>query len=685
MNYPIGLDPYIARQHLLHHTYSPLISVQSSRHADVVFQSLVGNSDVSTLEVLRAYGNNAKLTVPNQSFKITNTQLITKTYPSFPVRFELSLPELLSVMLASKRNLVSELIPTFPQHQLNQLFSISSLELLLKHTARESTPEKELYLNYFNKIITSNNIVPFDTFNHPISQIFVIDYENDTIESLRNMIVEFRNFNFPKYFQIDDLLIHVFILFDSNRISATEIATLQSKIKSNLNTFSTAISIVSPDANAESSDSFKISLNENSTIDEDLQRISLQQSSSNPTNDVLVPKTIDSILRTKLYEYINKFLIPHMQQKIRIWDDQMLQPKKSITGRFFSASKKFFNNNNSDSNLSSLTSSNLSNSFNYHENYYYKLSPEQTIRKLADWSLILKDFKYAYSTYELIKKDYTNDKAWVYVASTQEMCIVSLLLAQTQQISTVSTPPDKNTLRKIRHDIIEPYIDNLSYTFKSRLNLKTYSLKTLTIVIELLLCMCLSFNISWWWNDLIEKYMLNCINEFDTHLSSTNQNSQVIRAILYERLGYSTGKCIYLNDENKNMIDLNQMTPIGYEPKPPTPIVREGEEVVEGLYINPHKLYSSANNAVIGLTRFRKSAIWYLLSLKEWLILKNYPQIEFLLNNLRLTFNSTHISDELWYDRHDLLLGFIKRCLREIRATAETDNREQILSEAKYL
>jgi hypothetical protein len=250
----------------------------------------VGNSDVSTLEVLRAYGNNAKLTVPNQSFKITNTQLITKTYPSFPVRFELSLPELLSVMLASKRNLVSELIPTFPQHQLNQLFSISSLELLLKHTARESTPEKELYLNYFNKIITSNNIVPFDTFNHPISQIFVIDYENDTIESLRNMIVEFRNFNFPKYFQIDDLLIHVFILFDSNRISATEIATLQSKIKSNLNTFSTAISIVSPDANAESSDSFKISLNENSTIDEDLQRISLQQSSSNPTNDVLVPK-----------------------------------------------------------------------------------------------------------------------------------------------------------------------------------------------------------------------------------------------------------------------------------------------------------------------------------------------------------------------------------------------------------
>lgn len=97
-------------------------------------------------------------------------------------------------------------------------------------------------------------------------------------------------------------------------------------------------------------------------------------------------------------------------------------------------SKKIFNTNNS---LESPTGN-----FNYQENFYYKSTPEQTIRKLADWSLILKDFKYAYSTYDLIKKDYVNDKAWAYVASTQEMCMVSLLLAQTQQVSP-QIPPDK--------------------------------------------------------------------------------------------------------------------------------------------------------------------------------------------------------------------------------------------------
>ena len=127
-----------------------------------------------------------------------------------------------------------------------------------------------------------------------------------------------------------------------------------------------------------------------------------------------------------------------MQNKVRTWDDQVLQPKKSITGRFFSASRKLFNN--SDSNLLSSTSTSASSSsspahhsstFNYRENQYYKSSPEQMTRKLADWSLMLKDFKYAYSTYDVVRKDYSNERAWLYVASTQEMCIVSLLLQHT--------------------------------------------------------------------------------------------------------------------------------------------------------------------------------------------------------------------------------------------------------------
>lgn len=643
MQYPTGLDPYTARQHLLHHAYSPLISIQSSHHADQLIQTALNNFETSCLLLLKPYGNNAKYSIPNQTFKITNTQLITKNYPSFPVRFEPSLPDLLSILNADSS-----------KGKLRQLFSMSSLELLLKNNSYNT--DSDVYLKFFNKIITSNSIVSFETFNHPIGQIFIIDYSLDTLDSLRKMIVEFRNNSFPPYFQLDDLLIHVLIIYNSELIGDSDVINFQNLIKKQLSINSTSIPIIADSSNFNDDGDFvNIFKNENSTIDEDLQLLSLKQSKKqldfNADSFLKIPKSIDITLRNKIYEFINKFLIPHMERKIRTWDDQILSPKKSFTGRIFSVSKKLFNNNNDSTTASSLSST----SFNFHDNYYHKSSTEQIIRKLADWSLILKDFKYAYSAYDLIKKDYTNDKAWLYVASTQEMCIVSLLLAQTQQIGNAPQPPDKNTLRKIRHDIIEPYIDNLCYTFKSRLNVKTYSIKTLLIVVELLLCMCITFNITWWWNDLIEKYISKCIVEFDTHLASTNQKLQAIRAILYERLGFSFGNCIYVNEFNPDLLKARENKVV---------------ELEEGMYVNTKKLRPDSSDAIKGLTRYRKSAIWYLLSIREWLELKNFNQIALLLHNINFIYKTDLTTD--WYDRSDLLLGFVKKSLLEYESDAGT-------------
>ncbi|KAM9888665.1 hypothetical protein OXX79_012725, partial [Metschnikowia pulcherrima] len=46
------------RQLLLQHAYSPLVSVQSSRAADVHFQHSCGNNQLTALSVLKPYGNN---------------------------------------------------------------------------------------------------------------------------------------------------------------------------------------------------------------------------------------------------------------------------------------------------------------------------------------------------------------------------------------------------------------------------------------------------------------------------------------------------------------------------------------------------------------------------------------------------------------------------------------------------
>ncbi|WPK24116.1 hypothetical protein PUMCH_001374 [Australozyma saopauloensis] len=641
-----GVQPSAARQLLLQHTLLPLISIHLTLNADALFQTECNDTLISTLLVLRPYGNNARYSVPNQSYRIANLQLITRTYGLFPVRFDAPLPELLTV-----HNLAED-----KKGEIAPLFSISSLEQLLKHASANS--RTDLYSDMFRKVLTSNRILLFDTLNHPVAHIFVVDYATDSVETVRQLLVEFRNFAFPRYFQISDVLFHAFVAFDSRIVAETEVRRFQEELRTALSVGSSAL----PMFLGVDSDPLKVRMSKlvDMTIQEQVQHLSLQHTAED-NESIHVPKLLDMTLRLKIYEFLSKVLIPYMEQKIRVWDDLVLLPKKSITGRLFSVSRKFFNNNNND-----VTASGTSpNTFNHQDNYYYRSSPEQVIRKLADWSLMLKDFKYAYSTYDLIKKDYTNDKAWVYVASTQELCIISLLLAQTQPLASDTLPliPDRNTLRKIRHDIIEPYMDNLTYTFKLRFNVKTYAIRSYLIVAELLLNMSSMFSIPWWWDDLIEGYFLKAATDIDAHLISSGAVSgpHVLRAIIYERIGYAKAIAYYVPLEAADLLQ---------------PVLKEGvcvqvpEEVEEGGYENSAKIMPQNDNCISGRTRFRKSAMWYLMALWEWRDLDNPHQVLRLLQNLKIRFNVDEVTKN-WYDRQGMALESLKSfCLPANREQA---------------
>ncbi|CAN3373573.1 hypothetical protein DIURU_000618 [Diutina rugosa] len=690
MDYPFGLDPFTCRQHLLHHHYSPLVSVHASHHCDVLLQRVLGVSSVSVLQVLRPYGNNAKYSVPRQNYKIVNNQLITKSYHSFPVRFGPPANELIDLQ----------------KHQgSQQLFSLTQLEMLLNQAAHDGDTN-DLYLKLFDKVVSTHKVVPFETFNHPVAQVFFVEYGNDTLESLRQALVEFRNYAFPKYFQLDDVLMHVFVVYDPQTVSSASVHQFQQEIKSRLSLVSTALPVdasddeptpLSPDqpsirprsgtANSMASTGsatakfLKVPLYDGSTITEDLQRLSLGDSQG--PEFIQVPKRFDRTLRTTLHEFLSKYVIAHMQSKTRQWDDVYLQPKRSITSRFFSASKRMF----SGSREGTPEPTTSSGQYNSHDQYYHRSSPEQIIRKLADWSLALKDFKYAYSTYDLIKKDYTTDKAWSYVASTQAMCCISLLLSHTVS-SAPATPHDRNTLRKIRHDIIEPYIDSCLYTLKSRLGLKTFALRTLVVVVELLLCFGVAANLSGWWSELIQRYLVLCINDVDGHLAANNYNSStVVRALIYERAAYSLGRCIFLSD--LNVISFNELIIKNVSHQVPATItdhsnikrITSNDEPAEfeaqadgqasedgddpGYYVNHAKVNPANNAAIAGKTRYRQSALWYLLAVREWLNMKAYTHVDTVFNNIKLVYDVSTIDPERWYDRADLLLGFAKRSVEE--------------------
>lgn len=721
MDYPFGLDPYTCRQDLLQHHFSPLILVHASSHCDAHLQRVLGVDLVLMLQILKPYGNNAKYSVPRQNYKIVNSQLITKSYHSFPVRFDAPINEVLELQV----------------HQNSQqLFLLTQLEMLLDEAAADGDSD-DLYLKMFAKVISNNKVVAWETFNHPVAHIFFIEYGNDTVDLLRQQMVKFRNFPFPKYFLLDDMLMHVFVLYDPNLVSPSEITTFQLDIRTHVNLFSTALPIDleedsltlvalpmlprSPQghqqlpvpmamghlrlsslgtplatprgraragtansvtlASSATAKYLKLPLYEGSSITEDLQRLSL----GGQPEYIYIPKLIDRAIRTKLHEFLSKYVISHMQTKIRIWDDQYLQPKRLITLRFFSASRRMFGSPESTPEITA--SAGL---YNATDQYYYRLSPEQLVRKLADWSLALKDFKFAYLAYELIKKDYSNDKAWPYVALTQAMCCISLLLSHTVLLSL--GPMDRNTLRKIRHDIIEPYMDSCLYTLKLRLSLKTVALLTLLVVVELLLCFGISCNLAGWWNDLIQRYLIICITDVDGHLAANNYNLlTVVRALLYERVAYSLGRCIYLSDHalvHFNEVVIQNLTnnkPITLEDHKLISkdnigdgTEEQSQELDDGYYVNDAKLLPHTNSVVAGKTRYRQLALWYLLAVREWLNMLYYSHIDTLFNNIKLVYDVSDIDPSRWYDRADLLLGFAKRSLLETAASGDGEENDDV-------
>ncbi|KAF5101498.1 hypothetical protein D0Z03_000576 [Geotrichum reessii] len=116
-------------------------------------------------------------------------------------------------------------------------------------------------------------------------------------------------------------------------------------------------------------------------------------------------------LRNMVRELVVQSVIPFMERCVNTWNDQIASSRRSITGRFFGASRKYFSSSTKSSgnyNTTSLT--------------YSALSPEAQLRKLADFAFMLRDYKFAYSIYELLKRDFQTDKAWGYLAGAQEMC-----------------------------------------------------------------------------------------------------------------------------------------------------------------------------------------------------------------------------------------------------------------------
>ncbi|KAK9761951.1 hypothetical protein K7432_012754 [Basidiobolus ranarum] len=124
------------------------------------------------------------------------------------------------------------------------------------------------------------------------------------------------------------------------------------------------------------------------------------------------------LVQSFVKEMVVQSIIPYMERSIHHWNEQVASIRRGFTGRLFSASRKYFGSGNKPSGI--IQSPQMRGS-GVSDVMYNHSAPEAQMRRLADFAFMLRDYKFAQSVYDTVKKDYSTDKAWKYFAGAYEM------------------------------------------------------------------------------------------------------------------------------------------------------------------------------------------------------------------------------------------------------------------------
>ena len=187
-------------------------------------------------------------------------------------------------------------------------------------------------------------------------------------------------------------------------------------------------------------------------------------------------ETDTTAIKAFVRELIAQSIVPHMENRVALWNEQFASRRRGISGRFMSLSKKWtgFGTGSRNTSMASGPGGGASGNYDSLQGSYRYDTPEGILRKLADYAFMLRDYKLASSTYELLRSDYGNDKAWKYLAGANEMCAVSSLL------NPLSTIP------KTRLDGFDQMLETATYSYLTRCSDPQNTLRTMALGVELL-------------------------------------------------------------------------------------------------------------------------------------------------------------------------------------------------------
>lgn len=330
------------------------------------------------------------------------------------------------------------------------------------------------YSLYLRRLLSGIPVSPHETFSHPVACVIAISSQSKSpIEELRTLYNETRQGErkLPEWIDGEYLRYYV-LVHDEERDDITRSLSLFEQMKRHLGLHCHLLRLRSSQSAETDDDSIPLPRSDWMTAEEelaDLRRSEDDEDFEDPTRHIF--ESDATAIRTFVREMVTQSVIPTMERHVAIWNDQVASRRRGLAGRFMNLSRKW--GGFGGSSRSSLGGSGSDNGFES-LGYYLADSSEAIMRKLADYAFMLRDWKLAQSTYDLLRSDFGDAKAWRYHAASNEMAAVSLLMMA------------QNTSSRSRAEALDQMLESAFYSYHTRCSAPFGAFRSLTLGFELL-------------------------------------------------------------------------------------------------------------------------------------------------------------------------------------------------------
>ncbi|KXT13871.1 hypothetical protein AC579_6885 [Pseudocercospora musae] len=353
---------------------------------------------------------------------------------------------------------------------------IEASYMTAKDTAQIHHPTRTspFYSLYLRRLLSGLPMVPSETLSHPVAAVIAISSRSASpIEELRSLYDSSNTgeHRLPQWVHNEFLRYYV-LIHDEDYDDITKSMSLYDQMKRHFGLHCHLLRLRSAQCVSSDDDSVRLPSCEWTAAAEELAEIVRHETNEDEEDSApYIFETDATAIRAFVREMVTQSIIPSMERASATWNDQVASRRRGLSGRFMSLSKRFttFGGRNSSGPSLGGPGSN----YDSLQGFYRPDASEAVMRKLGDYAMMLRDFRLAHGTFEILCQDFKNDKAWKHYAGANEMAAVSLMLAT-------------GSNNKIRIESIDQYLETAYYSYITRAGAPYNALRTLVLGVELL-------------------------------------------------------------------------------------------------------------------------------------------------------------------------------------------------------